>query len=417
MQIAAISRSASNGMKVLFLTKYPPIEGGVSAQNYWLARALGEKDVQISVVTNALLVEDAYRENINWLDGEVSSKFQPKNVFLYSLKNQTPTHIPYSPAYLSRLVNLGLKAIAERGADAVYAHYLEPYASAGFILKKITGLPLVIKHAGSDIWRLLRSEDFKYFLGWVIKSADALLTSESLSPMFKELGVPQKKIKYIRRAVNPAQFASKGARFDFSKAGFAIPPNVPLLTYIGKANLNKGLFELIEALSGMSSDFRFLFVSNGPKFEELKARINSHSNIKDKFVYLGFVPPWEIPNILRATDFLFQLENDFPVPIHGPVQPSEAIACGTPVILSEEIFSKLRPHFPSTSGKFIVVKDPRDPQALREVLKKSLNAIEAAKSDAGEIREEFLSRNHWDQYVSDYIELFDSVAGRRFNIF
>ncbi|MBI2654760.1 hypothetical protein HYX02_08215 [Candidatus Woesearchaeota archaeon] len=52
-------------MNLLFISKYPPIEGGVSAQTYWLAKALGEKGHKVYVVSNCWEVEQRYREQID----------------------------------------------------------------------------------------------------------------------------------------------------------------------------------------------------------------------------------------------------------------------------------------------------------------------------------------------------------------
>ena len=43
--------------------KYPPIEGGVSARVYWLAKALGERGHEVHIVTNAQEVESEYKES------------------------------------------------------------------------------------------------------------------------------------------------------------------------------------------------------------------------------------------------------------------------------------------------------------------------------------------------------------------
>ena len=40
-------------MKICFISKYPPIEGGVSARVYWLTKSLGEKGHEVHIVTNA----------------------------------------------------------------------------------------------------------------------------------------------------------------------------------------------------------------------------------------------------------------------------------------------------------------------------------------------------------------------------
>ena len=48
-------------MRVCAIVKYPPIQGGVSAQSYWLCRALAEAGHEVHVVTNAEEVEQDYR--------------------------------------------------------------------------------------------------------------------------------------------------------------------------------------------------------------------------------------------------------------------------------------------------------------------------------------------------------------------
>jgi hypothetical protein len=45
-------------MRICFIGKYPPIQGGVSAQTYWAVRGLAERGHEVCVVTNADEVED-----------------------------------------------------------------------------------------------------------------------------------------------------------------------------------------------------------------------------------------------------------------------------------------------------------------------------------------------------------------------
>ncbi len=52
-------------MKICIVGKYPPIQGGVSAQTYWAARGLAERGHQVYVVTNAADAEDAYRIHLD----------------------------------------------------------------------------------------------------------------------------------------------------------------------------------------------------------------------------------------------------------------------------------------------------------------------------------------------------------------
>ena len=67
-------------MKICMISKYPPIEGGVSSKTYWTAKALGERGHEVHIVTNALEVEEEYREGIDIND----PNYTPKNVHVHN---------------------------------------------------------------------------------------------------------------------------------------------------------------------------------------------------------------------------------------------------------------------------------------------------------------------------------------------
>jgi glycosyltransferase involved in cell wall biosynthesis len=67
-------------MKICIIAKYPPIEGGESSKAYWLARALGQRGHEVHVVTNALEVEEEYREQLS--DYDLKYKYQPQGVYV-----------------------------------------------------------------------------------------------------------------------------------------------------------------------------------------------------------------------------------------------------------------------------------------------------------------------------------------------
>jgi glycosyltransferase involved in cell wall biosynthesis len=397
-------------MKVLFISKYPPIEGGVASRNYWLTRALGARGIEVSIVTNALTVEEMWREDLGQSGHEVSKDFQPPHVRVHSLKSEAPAHIPYSPAYLSRLVSLGLKVLGEHGGDVIDTHYLEPYGAAGFIIKKITGLPLIVRHAGSDIYRLLQNPDFRYFLGRVIQEADCLFFSRSLMPLIRSLGVDEKKrATFSHGALDDSAFTPDGEKFDFAQNNIIVPSGIPILTYMGKAGPYKGIQETIRALAGIKRDFRFLMVANGRKMEEYQAEIASH-NLEEKVINIGFVAPWIIPSILRASTALLHLENNFPIPIHRPVQPFEAIATRTPLVLSREMHEKIKPRFPDNAEHFKVVENVSDIGELQKALLYALDTPDVLEDHAERLRAEFLEGNDWKGYIDSYAGMYDALA-------
>ena len=65
-------------MKLSLIFKYPPIQGGTSAQGYWLAKGLGTKGHEVHVITNAYEVEEEFREK---LDADDLKEYQPNPMF------------------------------------------------------------------------------------------------------------------------------------------------------------------------------------------------------------------------------------------------------------------------------------------------------------------------------------------------
>ncbi|MBU4510379.1 glycosyltransferase, partial [bacterium] len=103
-------------MRICIVSKYPPIEGGVSARVYWLAKALGERGHEVHIVTNALEVESDYREKFDVNDPE----FIPSNVYLHSTNADTnPWHIPFSKAYTERIANLAIEVIEKHNLQII----------------------------------------------------------------------------------------------------------------------------------------------------------------------------------------------------------------------------------------------------------------------------------------------------------
>jgi len=145
-------------MRICIISKYPPIEGGISSSTYWLAKGLGEKGHEVHIVTNALEVEDEYRESLEIADRH----YIPKNVYVHSTDpsptvKANPSHIPFSKMYCEKLASLAIQVIEEYDIEIIDSWYLIPYCVSGFLAKSFTGVPQIIRHGGSDLQRLYPS--------------------------------------------------------------------------------------------------------------------------------------------------------------------------------------------------------------------------------------------------------------------
>ena len=149
-------------MKVLIVGKFPPIQGGVSAQTHRFAHVLARRGHSILVVTNAREVEAPFRmwmREEDWSRCEASPGEGYVRVLWTSPTDRQQFHIPMASPFVTKLASLGLDAVQRYGADVVLSYYAEPYAVAGHLIAEAAGLPHVVRLAGSDAGTLANPID------------------------------------------------------------------------------------------------------------------------------------------------------------------------------------------------------------------------------------------------------------------
>lgn len=316
-------------MKIVFISKYPPIEGYVSSCTYWLARGLARRGHGIAVVTNAFEVEDRHRE---MMDGPDLDRYQERNL---SVRNTDPFQeyrlIPEANPFCEKLASAAIEQAGD--ADILDAWYLVSYGAAGMLAKAATGLPLVLRHAGSDLGRLGANPHMRPLISAVLKGADAVVASKGSGPRLRELGAPASRMHTIPVSVDAGAFNP-----SVKPADLGVPPDIPVITCVGKVTRGKGLPELLAAASRVKADFRLLMLTSDNDSLRL---LGIPPGLKRKLILRPFVPPWKMPAIIRASRCVVMPEHHFPVPAHSPVLPREVLACGTCLVLSEELRAKV----------------------------------------------------------------------------
>jgi len=221
-------------MKICIISKYPPIEGGVSTRVYWLAKALGERGHEIHIVTNAQEVENEYKEKIDSNEQE----YTPKNVHLHSTGPSTnPWHIPFSEAYTERITNLAIKVIEKYNIQLIDSYYILPYGIAAFIAKNITGRPQILRHAGSDMAKLFASSSYNTLFKAIFQRVDKIITIPPLKKKFLSFRIPESKIAFDEKvSVDTKAFNPEVPPFHLSEYIKRAIPEWPIITYIGKLN-------------------------------------------------------------------------------------------------------------------------------------------------------------------------------------
>lgn len=374
-------------MRICCVMKYPPIQGGVSARCYWLARSLAERGHQITVVTNASEVESEYRI---WLGAEDFGRLEARfdsggsvRVAATGHFQHRAWHIPYANPYLTKLAAVATEEIRRVDAEVVFSSYFEPYSMAAHLAATWTDVPHVVQHAGSDRTRLMDHPELSTAYREMLRRASILVTGDL---DLRGLGIPTDRFARIRHGQLPAEFNVEGPILDIDELlqralaeGAAadgvntgrIDTDAVTIGIYGKLGEPKGSYDLISALAVLRDRgrrFNLVALTNGRERSKFIERIRL-ANLFDRVWVLPFIPHWRVPEFIRACTAVCFLERDFPVEIHTPSVPREVMACGTCLVLSGEVARKQWRFSEFRDGEnVLLVEDPRNVDSLVSVL-------------------------------------------------
>jgi len=422
-------------VKICMIGKYPPIEGGVSMNNYWVGHGLAEKGHQVYLVTNADEVEPTYRmyhekDDLQWYE----PYFKETGGFV-SLRNserfsrQRMGHIPVSNPFVTKLASLAADSVRQHDCRIIYSYYFEPYGMAGYLASRWTGVPLIIQHAGSDLERLMKSPDLSTAYREILNAADLVITHRHLVNRFIAIGVKEKKIVHDMifglppKLFNPAappmdvsaflRRASTHISDSLKWRSDSIDTSKPTIGIYGKVGVSKGSFDLVTALSRLKHeglDFNLLAMTQGTQYEQFRDHILKREMESNTWI-LPFMPHWKVPRFIRACTAVCFLERDFPIVIHGPTIPREVLACGQCLILSSEIMKKQFYRDQLSDGvNFLLVKDPKNHEELAGVLRYVIENPHEASRIGKEAYRLSVNIEQYQEFINRYEKLFLSCG-------
>lgn len=325
-------------MKICYISKYPPMQGGISSTNYWMLKGLSEKDIEIHVVTNSNSVEEEYLIDDN--PPEVVS-----NLFIHYIDPEIPWHIPNSQLYISGLLDKTLEVIDKYRIDLIDSNYLIPYGIVGYLASKIKGIPYILRHGGSDISKFLKKGVFKSLLENVIKDAASIITDHRNKDLFRiSNSVMTKLPRYIpdEKYFNP----------------ISVKRDAPTFAFIGKINYywkHKSLDKIVDLFSEIKQEHKLLFIGQGNGFKEF-SRFVSQSGLKS-FEFKKFLHPVRMPDLLNNIDFLIYFCQDSPIKDFSNIV-CEALWSGASIITDQTTnFNDYSKYIEITSGEQIIKLD------------------------------------------------------------
>ena len=353
-------------MKICIFGKYPPIQGGVSMRTYWAAHGLAKLGHTVHVITNAKEAALPYRmfmRGEDWARCDAQYGAGSVQVHWTESYGQREWHIPSGTTFVTKLASIGLDIMTKEPIDLVYAHYAEPYCVASHIVAQATGLPHVVRTAGSDAGRLWQLPQFGTLYNHIFTSADAVICGPTVSRKMIDLGVEPGRI-----ALKPAKDVSlvdlftpdgpvldvatlrdqilSGGNDGFRNALFGeFDPALPYFGVYGKLGKKKGTQSLLAAFKRLRD--RGLRVGLLVMAHERPAALDSFrdcvkaAGLENFVCQLPFLPHWRVPEFIRRCVAVCCLEQDFPIKSHDPIVAREVLTCGGCLVGSTEVIRKL----------------------------------------------------------------------------
>ena len=367
-------------MRICVIGKFPPIQGGVSMRTYWTAHALARRGHEVHVVTNAKEAIPPFRMHMrdeDWQRCGASYGAGSVTVHWTDPVDRSQSYLPMASPFVTKLADLAANAHAAHPFDIIYSHYLEPYGVAGHLVSQMTGVPQVVRMAGSDAGRLWHHPQFEALYDHVLRSAAVVVAGGSVAQRAVARGVEPDRIAFGGGYRLPDDlFVPEGPRIDLGRLRSeverdtalcgelwgAFPADRPYFGIYGKLGDNKGSFALLEALRKLKLaglDVGLVALAHGKP--EIEARFRERAtelDLVDRVLQIPFVPHWRVPEFLRSCLAVCCLEQDFPISIHSPIVPLEVLLCGRCLLGSTEVIRKLPGHerLPDRYG-CIAVKD------------------------------------------------------------
>ncbi|MQB07140.1 hypothetical protein DXT91_23940 [Agrobacterium tumefaciens] len=386
-------------MHVLLFGKIPPIQGGVSRSTWLAACDFLDTGHSIEIISNAEAIDYGFRQMTMEADGELEA-FRQRGGTIHNIENiLAQSYIPWAPPFLSQMLGAGFESIRRASPDVIIGWYLEPYGVAASLLGKMYNIPVVLRHAGSDLGRLRSVSTLGTAYDTCLSEAAAVITGRSAQTeeILKQAGVRSDAIFRAKGRALHRSFYDRSQDFDwpalvarseewFSHYGFdddfyqkliawnraGLENDDPAIGSYGKIAEVKGTYNLIEALDSLASkgskvSYRALWSATPKRFAHAFRHLSEKQHLRGRSIVLPPVAPWRVPGFIRSCSAVAFLENRFPITFHTPQVPREVIACGSPLILSGEIYKKV--YFGSQLVDRINVLKVDDPQDVAQLEK------------------------------------------------
>lgn len=336
--------------RIAFLSKYPPIEGGIAAKTYWLARGLAKRGHEVHVITHEPSAAGEYRISGSEQEPDVLS-----NIHIHRIAEEIPWHIPDDKEYAICLLDLAQKVIKDHDIQIIDSGYLIPYGIVGHQLKLITNVPHVIRHGGSDIEKFYKQQVLGTVFENAIANADMIISNKYYEDIFRGAGV--------RVISQPPYIPDTEAFSPVDKHEIK-----NRLAYIRKVNYywqHKSLHLIADIMRQITGQFECWFTGQGNGMTDLRQSLGPETVAS--FKWRPFVKPWEMPQLLNQLDGIFIFESGLPHTVVSNLA-LEAICSGVGIITDRVDFAGTYQDIVKMDKNQVIVVSPSKPSLAVEMI-------------------------------------------------
>jgi|GEM_PF-758196 len=386
--IAGGSSRTAIGPVLLVSPWYRPAVGGVVEVAERLHRKLNENGIE----THLLIAHDGRTglEEIDaadkvWRLGAASDAFHSTNP-----KSILATAMRGSAAYwqLQRFVR-------ERGIRTVVTLYPIGYSWLFVLLRKLTGVKLLVSLHGNDV---TRSDSYGVLAHWLLRrtldTSDAVITcADHLSRKAREICSGKRlEIELIPNCVDTIQFTPRPANFERADER-------PTFVHVSNFAAKKRTLDIVEAFADqrIPAEARLIMVGDGPLRERTAGRAKE-LGVFDRVAFVGTQK--DVRPFLWASD-VFVLASDDE---GAPLAVLEGMACGLPYVSTEWGPAAILP--PGECGLVVPAHAPKE---LAAAMARIIADPVKCRKMGEQARYRAVNDFREDRYVERHIRLIEKI--------
>lgn len=336
--------------KIAFLSKYPPLEGGIAAKTYWLTRGLAMRGHVVHIITHGSSAGQEYR-----IQDDDYCPPQIPNLWIHQPSEKIPWHIPEDNENTLALLDLTINVIREHKVQILDTGYLVPYGIMGHLAKELTGIPHIIRHGGSDLEKFLKKQVLGTVITEAISSADRVVTDTHYRGLLEPI---------TSRVVIQSPYVPDDSVFTSS----GIPHPQYRLAAIGKINYHwrhKSLHLIADIMRQLTGQFECWVVGQGKGMTDFQQSLSYETS--SSLTWRPFVPPWEMPNVLNQLDAIFVFESNLPHQVFSNMV-LEAAWMGVGIITDRYDFADTYRDIVTFNKNQVLVVSPTDSELSAELI-------------------------------------------------